>query len=569
MKKIISLLLSVVMTVGMLAGCGGGNSNQTTATKASSENDDTTGTTAPVETVADPMAKYEEPVTLTSFFEIAPTILSTFSEAQLAESYFTKQQHELTNIYIDYLWYAALSAEDSIQKKNVAIASGEIPDFMIVDSAQLSLLAKSDLINTDIYSVFEQYASDTLKEWAYAEGMDALNSASYNGKIIALPRAGCASATASFMWIRQDWLDKLGLEVPKTVEDLYDVMVAFKTQDPDGNGVDDTVGMVAHKDILLPGSADLTGLFNGFGAYPTKWIEDGNGGLIYGSTAPEVKEALVYMAKMYSEGLIEEDFSIKDSTKGAELIAAGTAGIQFGRMWNPMWPLNMAVDNNPEAVWTACAIPTATDEPAKSAVDLDIDGYIVVSKDCEHPEAVIKLLNYWAYTQTASNEEYQKFLEPDASGVMAFPLHFSMIRTWNPNKDINAYHDIKEVMAGNAETSILNAEEMAYYNDIMAYLEGDLSKSGPLKVFGPEDSSYAVMDYYIQSDAFMMNKFTGSNTPTMTQKKSIIEDKVLEYYTKVIMGIEAVDTFDAFVEEVNGLGLANITAEVNEWYAGR
>ena len=55
----------------------------------------------------------------------------------------------------------------------------------------------------------------------------------------------------------------------------------------------------------------------------------------------------------------------------------------------------------------------------------------------------------------------------------------------------------------------------------------------------------------------------------MGQKMSTVTDKVMEYYTKVIMGIESTDNFDSFLQELNSLGLDKITEELNEWYTSR
>lgn len=562
-RKAISLLLGAVMVTGMLGGCSGSEVPKETA-QGSGDSSQT-----PTESVADPNAKYEEPVTLTSFFEISPTIASIFTEEGIQNSYYTKQQEEQTNIHIDYLWYASDTPEDAEQKKNVAIASGEIPDFMLVDSAQLALLAKSDLINKDIYSVYEAYASDTLKQWTVQQGESVLDSATYDGKIIAIPLVDSAIDAASFLWIRQDWLDKLGLERPTTMEELYDVMVAFKTQDPDGNGVDDTVGLITHKNFLSNGLADMVGIFNAYGAYPTDWVEDGNGGLMYGSTTPEAKEALGYIAKMYAEGLIQEDFSAIDDSKSTELVASNRGGIQYGAMWNAIWPLAMSLDADPEADWCALPIPTATDEPAKSQVSVRVVNYAVVSAECEHPEVVIKLLNFWCHTQTElSDEEWNKYLEPGADGVVSFPLHSVMLKTWNPEKNYDQYLAIKDALE-TGDTSKLNPEFLTGYNDVKGYMDGDASKYGQYKTFAPEGSAFAAMDEYVKTDAFHYDAFTGASTPAMTQKLSIVTDKVMEYYTKVIMGTASLDDYDAFVEEVNGLGLAEITKEVNEWYKNR
>lgn len=569
MKKIICLLL-VVMISGILAGCQNSNpSSQSSAKSGNKDTNTTTSETGAVVPVDDPLAKYEDTVTLTSYFEISPTIMNIFSQEEIQNCYYTQQQEEQLNIKINYLWYAADTAEDAEQKKNVAIASGEIPDFMLVDSAQLSLLAKSDMINTDIGTIFEQYASDTFKYWTTAEGDAALQSATYGGKVIAIPITGSSTDATPFLWIRKDWLDKLGLEIPTNMDELYNVMVAFKEQDPDGNGKDDTVGMILHKNLLTMATGDAIGLFNSFGAYPTRWVEDGDGQLIYGSVAPQVKDALSFLAKLYSEGLIEKDFSVKDDSKATELAAAGTAGIQYGANWNAMWPLNMTAENDPEADWIALPILSSTDEPAKAQAKLTVNNYVVVSKECEHPEAVIKLMNFYCKVRSdLPMDEYNKYMTIDAAGELTFPLHYIMLKPGNPNANQDAYLKVKEALANNDATD-LNAEELGYYNDILAYKDGDLSKLGTLKTFGPENSAFAAMNEYRDNDRFMMDKFNGSNTPTMTQKISLINDKVIEYYTRVIMGIDTVDTFESFVDEVNQLGLTEITSEVNEWYTSK
>ena len=525
-----------------------------------------TGCVGAVAEAVDPKAPYPETVTLTTFFEIAAPILNTFTPEGLQEIKYTKDIEAATNVKLEYLWYAADNADDAEQKKNTAIASGDIPDFMLVSSAQLSLLAKSDLINKDLQPVFDAYACDLLKAWTYAEGTAAMGSATYKGKLVAIPLVDSSIDSAPFLWIRKDWLDKLGLSVPKTTDELYATMKAFAEADFDGNGKADTAGLSLHKNFLSMATSDAVGLFNGFDAYPGKWIDDGNGGLMYGSVAPNIKDALAFLAKAYAEGLIETDFSVKDDTKTTELIASGATGIQYGAMWNAIWPLSMTGMNDPAADWIACPIPGTDAHPQ---IALRVADYVVINAECEHPEAVIKLLNFWCETTGASTPEaYAEYLVDDGTGLMTFPQHDIMLKTWSPLRNLDAYYHIKDVLAKN-DPSTLNAEEMVSYNDIVAFRNGDGSKVGPAKTFGPEGSAFEVMDYYYTNNRFMMDKFTGAQTKTMASKMSICEDKVIEYYTKVIMGVESLDNFDAFVKEVNDLGLADITAEVNEWYQSR
>lgn len=555
MKKKSVLMLTAAMLMGSLAGCGNGSEAGNGGSAA--------------EKPEGPRFKYEEPVTLTSYFEIAPTIVDGFDQEEVLNSVYYKKMTEETNITIDYEWFATQSADDSEQKKSVAIASGEIPDFMIVNASQLSLLAKSDLINRDIGKIFEEYASEELMSWTTGEGQAALESASHNGQVIAIPLVDSSIDILSMMWIRRDWINKLGLEMPKTMEDLYNVMIAFRDQDPDGNGQDDTIGMVFHNNFLSAGFGDAVGLFNGFGAYPGIWIKDGEGKLKYGSAAEENKAALEYIAKMYQEKLIDQDFSSNDEMKASEAAASGRAGIQYGLMWNANWPLNMTVMNDPEADWVSIPVPSATGSEAKTQTSLRIVGYVVVNKNCQHPEAVVRLLNFWVDKFAYSGEEYNDYLVEDAEGVLNFPMHWVMLKTWFPLKNLNNHTQIiKAIETG--DTSGLNAEQMVSYVDIGKYRSGDIVGGyGGMKIFGNDMSAFDTIQHYYDNGLYIMNEFTTAPTQTMGQKMSTVTDKVSEYYTKVIMGLESTDNFNKFVEELNALGLDKITQEVNEWYSSK
>ncbi|MCI9218462.1 MAG: extracellular solute-binding protein [Lachnospiraceae bacterium] len=558
MKKKLVLLLAAAMVAGSLAGCGN-----------DSGNNDSGGANALPEGDMDPRFKYEEPVTLTSYFEISPTIAADWNQETTLNSVYYQRMTEETNISIDWQWFAAQTADDSEQKKSVAIASGEIPDFMIVNSSQLSLLAKTDLINRNIGRIFEKYASEELMSWTTGEGQAALESASYGGEVIAIPLVDSSVDTLPMLWIRRDWIEKLNLEMPKTMDDLYNVMVAFRDQDPDGNGQADTIGMVLHNNFLSAGFGDAVGVFNGFGAYPGIWVKDGEDKLRYGSIMEENKAALEYLAKMYQEGLVDQDFSSNDEVKASEAAASGRAGIQYGLMWNANWPLNTTVQNDPEADWVTLPLPSATGTDALPQTSPRITGYVVVNKNCEHPEAVVRLLNFWVDKYAYSGDEYNDYLVTDSNGTLNFPLHWVMLKTWFPLKNLTIHQHIVEALEKN-DASSLNAEEMVSYNDIQKYLSGDIATSyGGMKTFGNDMSAFDTIQHYYEDNVFIMNEFTTGPTPTMGQKMSTVTDKVSEYYTKVIMGIESVDNFDKFVEEVNALGLDKITEELNEWYAGK
>ena len=107
-----------------------------------------------------------------------------------------------------------------------------------------------------------------------------------------------------YLYIRQDWLDNLGLEMPKTVDELYDVLAAFKEQDANGNGnPNDEIPMATKNGIK-----QLYYLMTGFG-YDTNslWYTDDSGKVHYAAVEDQYKEMLAFLNKCYSEGLISDD----------------------------------------------------------------------------------------------------------------------------------------------------------------------------------------------------------------------------------------------------------------------
>ena len=137
---------------------------------------------------------------------------------------------------------------------------------------------------------FDDYASDALKSYVESGGDELMDCITNDdGEIMAIPAPNLTAGGVKEMWIRQDWLDALGLEAPRTWDELAQVANAFVTEDPDGNGEDDTIG------ILGPGNADhmnavggnqfgLDPLFSCYRSYPQYWLEE-DGKVEYGSNS--------------------------------------------------------------------------------------------------------------------------------------------------------------------------------------------------------------------------------------------------------------------------------------------
>lgn len=122
---------------------------------------------------------------------------------------------------------------------------------------------------------------------------------------------------------RLDWAERLGLSAPTSIESLEMMIQAFTFDDPDGNGIDDTYGLVLSKDYD-PSALDV--IMTWFGA-PNEWGQDENGDLVPSFYTPEYKTALDWIRKMYQMGCINPDFYMRDAEHWTTELKLGHAGV--------------------------------------------------------------------------------------------------------------------------------------------------------------------------------------------------------------------------------------------------
>lgn len=211
-------------------------------------------------------------------------------------------------------------------KVNLAVASKEDIDLIHVDSvsnpwqqwAREGLFyCLDDLVTKDKYPYIESVSNS----WSFA-GLKV------GGKRYFLPGTHHGQDWAVF--IREDWLLKLGLAKPKTMDEMYTVLKAFRDKDPDGNGKNDTIPwQVSMPDVDNFG--DFEFFIRGFGGSPGGFFADfelKNGKLTDPSVSNNTRDGLKFVNKLYREGLINKDFaSLKDVTQAnAKYLYADKAG---------------------------------------------------------------------------------------------------------------------------------------------------------------------------------------------------------------------------------------------------
>lgn len=513
-----------------------------------------------------PFGRYEEPITITFVKRTDSNIIERFNKLErlfgevIEDNRWTRLFRDELNIHVEYLWLADASQFD--QKWKMSLASGEIPDVSAVNLTDLNQMAEAGMIQ-DMGEYWEKYAAPLTKEVATADGEAVFSAVSVDGHMMGVPQVSAALDTYRYLWIRTDWMEKLGLEAPKTIDDLKAMMEAFVTQDPDGNGVDDTYAYLIGKDLWY----QLEGLFSGFGAYPDAWLPGEEGKLVYGATLPEMKEPLRFLQDAYKAGWLDKEFVVKDDVKANEMIVAGKTGITSGGHWIVLTELAQSRELAPDADWFVFPWPTLDGSPAISEVELGLANTLAVREDYEHPEAIVKMLNLYyekLYGKTGNysywGNDYTYADQGDAiEGVWSLGPMFS----YHPLINVLPYRDAVRVVNGEMAVEDLKGASLDYWNNCQM-------DWGWSREWMPHDKYNTAGDHIenvLQNKLLFTDHFVGAPTETMVERFSQMNEMMDTTFTKIIIGELEVDAgFDAFVDDWYRMGGEKITEEVNAWY---
>ncbi|NBD28030.1 extracellular solute-binding protein [Paenibacillus glycinis] len=551
-------LVSVMMLMAALAACDG-NDNR----------DGSGGNAAPgTEAATGPYGKYDPPIEITTVRNLSDivenNVLGVLKDEKFEDNRWSRLYYDQLGIKIKYNWVVKGNdtSDPYLQKVNVMLASGDLPDVIPVNATQLKQLADSGQIE-DMTDLYDAYASPELKSILSEEGTGPFDSATFDGKLMAIPQTGSSIEQAQFVWIRTDWLDKLGLRPPKTMDDVLAISKAFAERDPDGNHLKDTFGLAITKE-LFGGSMGLEGFMAGYGAFPNIWLEGPEGKLVFGSVQPAMKKALQALQNMYKNDELDEEFGVKEGTKVSEVIANGKIGMEYGQQWNSIWPLQLNKNHDPSAQWRAFPIVSESGEPAKVPLKFSTTKFFAVRKGAAHPEAIIKLFNMhveknWGKTQ--ENDYY--YAPPDAESVW----QLSLVQPAPTKKNLELYRTLDDVRRTGDKLK-LTGEAKVIQQKLDAYASG--SKEGFAlwgweRIYGAEGAE-GIVDQYDKSKQFLLDKFEGAPTATMVERQTTLEKMQNEVFVRIILGAP-IEEFDKFVQDWNKLGGARITKEVNDYYA--
>lgn len=397
------------------------------------------------------------------------------------------------------------------------------------------------------------------------------------------------------VWIRQDWMDKLGLEAPKTYADLEEIALAFMQNDMDGNGKDDAYGIPVLPNFsgAYGGSGNMCDLFlNVGGAALGLWQKQEDGTVIYGSLMDGAKEALNMLNDWYNKGIIPADFATWNADTIKQVIGEEKAGIVFSPWWGCWDVLSANINLNKEAIWSAYLLPGKEGEEIRSVSGSPVRGVYVVRKDFSNPEAFVyaydMMLNGYSIDTEASNFDgisyqtnntYVPMNASNAPSILTYPMN-EVIEKCQVTHEITSIEQMREYIQTVTNGLIKGTEDQ--YTLMFKYgvpvTDAIAEGKSPREVTLDDADEITVYNNYVactvgigalaKAQPVPVSTMFQGTTKSMNKYLSFLQSLESDAYIKMIMGNtdgKTIDEyFDSFVADYMAQGGAEITAEVQE-----
>ncbi len=415
-KKLLPVMLTFAMVLGMFTGCQSKNTTPETAssapeTAAAQTQEAETSKPSLVEVASveepepeeptGPEAYYacEELTEITVLFQYPAFFQGFFPEGWNNSPWWTAFGEKTNTSYT----LREVSNIEWSENVNLLCASGDLPDIITnmgsVYNGGLSAALRDEMI-IDVAPYLQEYAPHYYKALTQDE-YTLKTCLTDEGEMGAMfPILEKPYPITNGLWIRQDWLDELGKEIPTTTDQLKTVLELFR----DNYGAD-----AGFFQMIRPGSTEAAfaaeGIWNAFG--PCNFFLDEDGKIQYGPMQDYYYDYIGYCKELASEGLFLTS-SMTDK-KANELFASGSIGLEGDSPDNV--PAYLALLDPEEAAKAELVPMTALGEPTEygpitSYVSSDAGGNISISSNCQHPEVVIKAMDYLFTDEGAELSSY-------------------------------------------------------------------------------------------------------------------------------------------------------------------
>lgn len=433
---------------------------------------------------------------------------------------------------------AVETVSDSGQAFSTMLADKKLPDIIHYQRTKLKEIGEEGAL-IPLEDLIEEHAPN-IKKFFDASPAAKAAATSSDGHIYCIPGTlapvGSGALPSVGFFIRQDWLDKLGLSVPKTVDEYYNVLKAFKERDPNGNGKADEIPYFKR-------STTVQDLYQLFGASYGDYINE-NDMIADGKVQEEYKNAVKELAKWYKEGLIDPEIFSRGNQAREQLLSSNIGGsthdwFSSTAAYNDMYK-DVGINFVPIAP-PADVNGVVKEVTSRSAVHSLAWG---ISKDNEHPERTIKYFDWWL------TEEGIKLHSNGVEG-----LHYDMIdgklvfkdEVKNADGGVPGYLRNQGVVEMGTVTTL--DAELAGMNELAIAGFNEYNENGYIKEPMPTLS-------YNQQEQDVIN----ANSTNLSTYQ-------MEMEQKWILGSLDVDaTWDEYVAQCKAMKLDDVVAAKNSAY---
>ena len=267
-----------------------------------------------------------------------------------------------------------------LDKLHLMLASGDIPDLAYMPDPSMYPAGLLASVAVELSDLIGDYPNVSLS-LRHADAFTA------DDGLYGVPKV-VSPADAVFPVIRQDWLDRLGLAVPATMDELSQVIKLFTNSDPDGNGIHDTVGLTGSIEGGNLGSLAWVGhVFNGA---PTRFVREGDR-IVDTTMLDGTRDALLWLRRAYTERILDVEFPVLTGMQALNAVQSGRAGIAAMRMTD-VWPTEAALRKTADtaALTPLVSLKRDDDGPATASARPALDGMFIIGKQAKNPDAAAR-----------------------------------------------------------------------------------------------------------------------------------------------------------------------------------
>ncbi|TBL79597.1 extracellular solute-binding protein [Paenibacillus thalictri] len=427
-------------------------------------------------------------------------------------AYWTEWQKR-TNSKLDIEW---VPDGDLNTKLDLLLASGDLPEVLASPTSTRPTLLNA--IRNGAFWDLTPFLGD-LSQYPNLKNnlaKDALKYLTVDGKIYAVPRS--RSRIDPGIKIRKDWLDKLNIPVPTTLDEYAAALKKIVTSDPDGNGKNDTLGLIGHGVIVNDGDASFAA---GFGASDPTY--NAEGGLIESRLTPQYADLVAWFRGLYQDGVLPKEFAVMKKTQAEELYKTGMAASYVRSIWwDDEWEKSIAkTQPNPKI------LDLQLKGPKGDAVDLQtgVSGGYYISKKVPE-EKVKQLLKYFDYTAS------QEITDLGYYGIEG--VHYKSV----DGQKVLTEQGVKEV-----NTTSKGAGVLAYAK------WGKVESASGTKAFN--DAKKKEVEKF--DEIGKVNPFAFSQSTTWNNTWTKYENEWKAMVTKAIVGQITMDEYKAYIDKLNNL----------------